>query len=130
MLLLMAFLERDRDNENLRTYQRDRWGMLSRGETCVIELSGLPAHNLQTPRDRESFRPERIEIIRQRMHTHRPALVIMYGLREEEKRHWEEIAPLESTTIEFTPHPTSYGLTNAYWVKLGERLRRQVASRS
>lgn len=40
MLLLMSFLERSKESDSLREYQRDRWGRLS-GETCVIELSGL-----------------------------------------------------------------------------------------
>ena len=50
MLLLATFLERPADNESLRTYQRDKWGTLS-GETCVIELSGLPASSLKIPRN-------------------------------------------------------------------------------
>jgi hypothetical protein len=62
MLLLMAFLERPTDKKSLQTYQRDQWGRLSSGETCVIELSGLPANSFKVPRDRELFRRERIEV--------------------------------------------------------------------
>jgi hypothetical protein len=136
MLLLMAFLERPTSNENLRNYQRDKWGMLS-GDTCVIELSGLAAHSFKVPRDRERFRLERINLIRERMRDHHPELVVMYGTSQRES--WELIAgrafppdnilSLKSTILAFTPHPTSHGLTNAYWGELGERLR-QVGRRS
>ena len=137
ILLLMAFLEKDTDPESLRAYQRDRWGMVSGGETCVIELSGLPANSFKVPRDRKSFREKRIEVIRQRMQTYRPALVVMYGASE--KEYWEELVersfPLNNvlrvgpTIVAFAPHPTSRGQGNAHWKKLGETLR-QEAKRS
>jgi hypothetical protein len=137
MLLLMAFLERPTDKKSLQTYQRDQWGRLSSGETCVIELSGLPANSFKVPRDRELFRRERIEVIRQRLRTYKPALVVMYGLSE--KKHWQEIAGgafppdnlrrVQSTSFAFTRHPISFGLKNGYWVEWGEKLR-EVANRS
>jgi len=79
MLLLMTLLEKPADNERLRTYQRDKWGRLG-GETCVIELSGLPASSSRIARDRETFRQDRIDLIVQRARDHRSALVLMYGL--------------------------------------------------
>ena len=116
MLLLMTFLEKSTDNDRLREYQRDQWGRLE-GETCVIELSGLAAHSFKIPRDRELFRRERIEFIRERMLHCKPALAVMYG--ERDKPHWEAIAgqpfPAEnilkigSITVVFTPHPTTRG---------------------
>jgi len=119
MLLLMAVLEKPTDNESLRIYQRERWGRLSDGETCVIELCGLSANSLKVPRDRELFRAERVQAIRQRMLTYTPELVVMYG---QNQKHWEEIAGssfppdgvirLQSTVLAFTPHPTSYGLVS------------------
>jgi hypothetical protein len=137
MLLLMAFLKRDKGNESLRNYQRDRWGTVIGGETCVIELSGLAARSFRVPRDRRLFRQERIDVIRQRMLTYRPALVVMYGVSE--KEHWEKIAgssfpadnilKLDSTIIAFAPHPVRPGRRrgNAYWAELGERLRQEVS---
>lgn len=43
--LLMGFLGRPTDKKTLLDYQRDLWG-ISTGETCVIELQGLPARVL------------------------------------------------------------------------------------
>jgi hypothetical protein len=133
MVLLMAFRERPTDNEFLRNYQRVEWGTL-RGETCVIELSGLAAHSLEIPRERECFREERIKVIRERMVHYKPELVVMYGVSE--KPHWEAITEQQfltrnilksgPTLIAFTPHPTARGLTNDYWKKLGERLRHEA----
>jgi len=133
MLLLMSILERCADTESLREYQRDRWGRLSGGETCVIELSGLAANNLKVPIDHKLFRQERVDVIRQRMATYKPRLVVMYGVSE--KEHWQELADgdraflpdvilsRQSTLLVFTPHPTKHGLRNTYWSVLGERLR-------
>jgi hypothetical protein len=135
MLLLMAFLKRNTDKESLRNYQRDRWGRLSGGETCVIELSGLAARNFRVPRDRRLFRQERIDVIRQRMLTYRPALVVMYG--RSEKEDFEKIAGCSfpagnilkrgSTIIAFTPQPTARGQRDAWWAALGERLRQEAS---
>lgn len=131
LLLLMTFLGKDTDRDTLRKYQRDEWGTLD-GETCVIELSGLAARNFTVPRDRESFRQERVAVIREKMLQHSPALVVMYGTSEAE--HWTKIAGREfpkenivrigSTIFACTPHPTSYGMTNEYWTSLGVTLRR------
>ena len=138
MFILMAFLERPTDNqgESLYTYQRNEWGR-SGGETCVIELSGLPANSFNVTRDRELFRRQRIDVIRQRMRTYQPALVVMYGKTDE--KHWEEIAEgafppdgirrLRSTILAFTPHPSRPSQLPEYWIGWGEQLR-QTAHRS
>ena len=137
MLLLMAFLARPTDYESLRTYQRDRWGMLNDGETCVIELSGLAANSFAVLRNRDECRSERIAVIRQRIRTYKPALVVMYGKKD--KKHWEEISEgafpdddirrLDSTILAFTPHPSRPTRPREYWTEWGERLR-QVANPS
>jgi hypothetical protein len=138
MLLLMAFSEKLKgeklkDDKILRTYQRDLWGSLA-GETCVIELSGLPARSLNEPRHRELFRPERVDFISGKMRANKPVFVVMYGMSE--KKHWEKIAGRtlskndvwrvepESTIIAaFAPHPVARGTTDQYWIRLGQRLR-------
>lgn len=134
ILLLKTFLNESKDKDSLRAYQRDRWGRLSGGETCVIELSGRPARSFNVPVDREQFRQERISIIRQRMHTHRPKFVVMYGMNG--KVHWENIAgcklvcddvvKLGSTMIVFAPHPNTRGRKDTDWEKLGMKLRREA----
>ena len=139
MLLLMTFLERDTNNDALRTYQRDRWGRLSGGETCVIELSGLAANSLKAPIDHKLFRQKRVDLIRQRIRTYKPSLIVMYGVSEQ--RHWQNIVDDDDTFLPdvilsrpptilvFASHPTKHGATNAYWSELGERLR-QTAIRA
>jgi hypothetical protein len=133
ILLLLTFLIGDReviDNDRLRIYQRDDWGS-EHGETCVIELSALAANSLNVSRDRVSPLESRIALIRDRIRTYRPRLVLMYGKRQRES--WEAIrgdALPGSQTISVsgctifvqTPHPVS-GLRNAHWVALGTELR-------
>jgi hypothetical protein len=135
MLLLMTFVGRQTDEESLSKYQRDEWGRLS-GETCVIELSGLAAKSAKVPRDRKSFRTERIKIIRDKMLHYKPELVVMYGMSE--KPHWEAIAEqrfpsenflkLGSTIVALALHPTTWGngAPDDYWQKLGELLRMEA----
>lgn len=130
MLLLMVYLGKDADIENLRTYQRDHWGMLN-GETCVIELSGVASKNLKTSIDHKQFRQDRIEFIRDKRKHHRPALVIMYGISA--KKDWEQIAghelkegeivQCESTIFGFTRHPVAHRTPDQYWKDFGVRLR-------
>ena len=132
MLLLMAFLGRPIDNESLKTYQRDRWGSLN-GETCVIELSGLPANSFSVPRDRGLFRQERITAICERLRTYKPALLVIYGVRT--KYLWEAgggyspdaLSQVQSTILEFTPHPSRPTRPDSYWIGRGERLRARTA---
>ena len=130
ILLLLTFLNKPADKDNLRRYQRHEWGRID-GETCVIELSGLAANNITIPRDRETFRKQRIEAIRMRMLENRPRLVVMYGATQ--KPNWDEIAnntfPPDNilisneTVMTVTPHPVAHGLKNSYWEKLGRDLR-------
>jgi hypothetical protein len=82
----MAFLEKPTDNESLKTYQRELWGRLN-GETCVTELSGLPANSFDVPRERELFRQERISVMCEKMRTYKPVLVVIYGVGT--RRRWE-----------------------------------------
>jgi hypothetical protein len=47
--LLLTYQGKPNDLEAIRTYQRDQWGSQT-GETCVIELAGLPSPNMRTTR--------------------------------------------------------------------------------
>jgi hypothetical protein len=122
------------DNEDIRDYQRNRWGVKNEnGETCVIELSSLAAPKLAAPGEHDLFRKERIQVIRERMDKHKPAFVVMYGVGQ--KHHWEEIAgaafPTNSilkvgpSVLAFAKAPTSFGLPNSYWLDLAKKLRRK-----
>jgi hypothetical protein len=137
ILLLMSFLQKPGDkkpldNEAVRAYQRDHWGKHG-DETCVIELSGLPARNLNVLRERDAFREERIRFIRQKMLACKPVSVVMYG--HEAKEDYQKIAEMEfypddsgsvrkveSTIFAFAKHPVSWGLRNKYWVELGRKM--------
>jgi len=131
--LLMGFLGRSTNKESLIAYQRDRWGMLDNGETCVIELLGLPAKSLKTPRDRKTFRAERIDVIRDKIRVHRPKLVVMYG--KSHKNSWDQIAlPRafsednvivcdEGTILFYARHPTNGGPARHWWEDRGKMLR-------
>ncbi|GGH05388.1 hypothetical protein GCM10011586_21920 [Silvibacterium dinghuense] len=137
MLLLGTMKNIPTENDALRRYQRDRWGMKD-GETCVIELSGLPAKGFHIKQNRAQFREERIKTIRERMLSNQPSLCVMYGWGN--KPHYEQIvgdaarieqidgfpaafAEVGRTTVVITTHPTAKGVTNRYWQELGVRLR-------
>jgi hypothetical protein len=133
ILLLKAFLNEPLDVEKLRAYQRDRWGRVKLGETCVIELSGLAARSSRVPIDRERFRKERVEIIRERMLHSKPVFVVMYGINE--RPYWEKIAgsrlirdgvvKVGPTMIALAPHPQDHGRRNDDWTKLGKMLQQE-----
>jgi len=144
LLLLMTYLGKldglkgsqkeitEGSREILRHYQKDRWGMLD-GETCVIELSGLAAPNAELALDTRAFLPGRIEHIRGRIRQHRPRLVVMYGLTQ--SKSYEQIAGLSfpdpdrffcsgPSLLVLTPHPAAPSKEgNAYWTRLGSKLR-------
>jgi hypothetical protein len=139
LLALMAFLGRATDRDSRVDYQRDQWGCQP-GETCVIELSGLAAHDLKVERDRESFRSERIQKIKGKISSCRPRFVVMYGKDKNSLRAWDQIlnggsrvaqdgftfAELHrkgSTVYGLAPAPTSFGQKNDNWISLGARLR-------
>lgn len=135
MLFLMTFLGRAADKGSLRNYQRDKWGALydESGETCVIELSGLAARNLNETQDSGEYLQERIEFIRGKIRDHKPTLVVMYGLQQRDS--WEKIAgtsfPPEPknfhrcgpTVLVLVRHPVArYREVNQYWINLGGNL--------
>jgi hypothetical protein len=141
ILLLMIFLGEDADKESLRMYQRKNWGMRD-GDTCVIELFGLPAptfaaHNKLMS---EHFEPEeiecilrgRIDLLSKKILEHRPKFVVMYGRTA--RKQWgkiagrllpdDEVVQIGSTMMLSATHPTAPNKEgDTYWKKLGEKLR-------
>ncbi|HMF53960.1 MAG TPA: hypothetical protein VK593_06395 [Edaphobacter sp.] len=132
MLLLATFLSESSGKEDLRAYQRDRWGS-QQGETCLIELSGLAARSMRVNVERQRFREERIDTIRKRIFENRPVFVVMYG---NEKKYWEQIAGGEltldqpvkygSVLFAFAPHPAKRRRKNEDWIGLGRKLRSEA----
>lgn len=132
ILVLMAYQKkltgnRDIDQSILRDYQRDQWGAATsfadsmKAETCVIELSGLPAKNFAVKRDRELFRAERIEKIRGKLRSKKEGFVLIYS--KSQWKHWKQIADLKLEFLEFAPSPTARGYSDQYWIDIGKRLR-------
>ncbi|MGB7135994.1 MAG: hypothetical protein WBD46_11940, partial [Acidobacteriaceae bacterium] len=86
MLLLLSFQDKSADQRSLRLYQMSRWGAAG-GDTCVLELSGLPAHSYSESRKQKIFeqsksdeiRRQRIAHIQQQIAEHPPRFVVMYG---------------------------------------------------
>ncbi|MGC8549868.1 MAG: hypothetical protein ACP5M4_09230 [Acidobacteriaceae bacterium] len=137
MLFLMTVLGRESDTEALRAYQRTRWGQTKQAETCVVDLSGIPAKSFAAEADHEEYLKQRVWAIRRKMMLsgRPPKVVLMHGLAA--RAHWEEIAgaPLKpdtvvrvgSTLFVMTASPTVPGRKNADWEKLGLTVRRQIA---
>jgi hypothetical protein len=64
ILFLQTFLGRPIEIKDLKRYQANQWGTAdsARGETCVIELSGIASPNLAKWQSRSSFLEERVSI--------------------------------------------------------------------
>jgi hypothetical protein len=137
IVMLKTFLGEPVDNkDDLRSYQRDVWGR-AQGETCVIELSGIAAKNSRALVDRERFKEERVNLIRERMLTYRPKLVVIYGAKD--KQSWAKIAGVHLSSVDtalrsdygliaFAAHPNTRGRRDESWKKLGRELRAAAGS--
>ncbi len=138
-LLLALRSGRPPELEDIRSYQQRCWGMRKNeqeGETCAIELCSLAAPALKfkknVPFDPNCFIGQRSEVIRARIQTYKPKLVVFYGLGHREQ--YQRIAgcafgvgqpvKMGSTCVVLTPHPVSLGLGKSYWLELAARLRR------
>jgi len=151
MILLMAATNRPTHEGFLREYQKTKWGMRD-GETCVIELSGLPAHSYVASKNQrqalfddgqqEGIRAERIKHIQNKIIEEAPKLVVMYGCSE--KKHWEMISQVKfinctdfkvgqsfragQTVFAFTKHPVAFGPTDEQWIEFGTELRKLIGN--
>lgn len=155
ILLLMAFQGvPTKDDEHRdgfqRNYQRNRWGTecLATGETCVIELSGLPANNTKLSKQRpeamrrqleDEIRPTRITRIKNTLKNNpNPKFVAMYGTSQ--KKQWREIAgdntlqpgipkKVGNTIFLISLHPAARyqkGKKVQYWINLGKSLKKEL----
>ena len=137
-LLLSYCGDASYDIERIRGYQVNHWGRLD-GVTCVVELSAVAAPTTTTTDSmRLKFLDERIETLKEKNHTARPAFVLFYGsgfdpvYRQPYLDYWQRLAgvnlskgdpkAVDQTIFCYTDHPTAYGTTNAYWFKLGKTM--------
>ena len=133
ILLLMAYLDKPQERSDPSTYQRDSWGRVDakKGETCVIELLGLPAKGLIGEIEEHGLKLKRTTCIRKMILANKPELAVMYGRSEE--NYWKLIAGpdlprdkvmmLGTTKIIFLPHPNDFGRMDEEWITWGEKLR-------
>jgi hypothetical protein len=134
MITLLEYQGQPATIEERRTYQRLRLGR-AHEETCLIELSGLPANNSTTIRERERFLPARVhrlqEALAAKLKSPLPGFVVMYG--KGSHNHFNSIfgSTLEqdrvvrvgSTVVVLATHPNTRGKTNQDWIALGKALR-------
>jgi hypothetical protein len=141
LLTLLAYKDHEYKNqssvvEDRRSYQRLSLGHAD-GETCLVELSGLPANSSYTIRERERFLPARVRRLRaaltEKLKSPSPGFVVMYGTGSQ--NHFESIfgsalkqdrvVRVDSTVVVLATHPNTRGITNQYWIALGKSLREQ-----
>jgi len=122
--------------ESIRNYQSELWGRmgLPQSETCVVELSGIPARSLGTTVDRETNRCDRLDPLHKEIEKNQPQFVVVYG--KSQHKHWRELWSksgsvnssgdchrMGATKIVFATQPTAHGQTDMDWINLGQRLR-------
>ncbi len=131
ILMLLAFKGEPHNIEEVRAYQRDRWGYKD-GETAVIELNALHAPSITaTGVDRETYRPQRICTIREHLLERPPTFAVFYGRSYQD--YYEQITQAKFDASGFTrcgrticvlvPQPARSGWTNEEWCEIGLRLR-------
>jgi hypothetical protein len=138
--LLKNYLKDDIGHCSLLRYQTLHWGRTN-GDTCITELSGLPADSTARGKslDSERFkdckdrfdelRTNRIKILHDKIQKHNPELVIFYGKTQEQ--HWGKIAgcdlvfrhnvKLNLKTRFFAPHPNARVVAGE-WKEMGRKL--------
>ena len=141
--LLKNYLKEDLGYSSLLCYQNHHWGRTN-GDTCITELSGLPADSSVTGRalDRERFkdckrqldeiRMKRIEELGRKIQKYEPELVVFYGLGQTQGKYWKDIARTElayddvvkagKTAFVWSPHPNTHGRRKEKWKDLGRKL--------
>jgi len=148
--ILLTAEDRDADTDSIRTYQGNELGRRD-GETALLELYPLPAAGLAhwpygeltlLPylRDRKTYlrtlEVKRIRHLQRLIDEHQPSVVIMYGTTYREQ--WERLhgswlrAEAEpelfrgrrgSSQLLLIKHPAAKGVTNDYFVAVGNYVR-------
>jgi len=128
------------DLETMRNYQSLQWGSLS-GETCIIEISGIPARNLKAgvevnkalfePIEHKEVLQKRVDNVCAKLLEHKPEWVVMYGssagehfgrIEESAKALNSSVRPL----LRRSNAPTGPGMANLHWEELGKSLKTTI----
>lgn len=124
------------------TYQIKEWGSAT-GDTCVIELSGLSAHNSREKRERGKYLEQRIARMSQELNGSQE-FVLLYGRTPECDTAWETLS-LGAQQVGSGPrgetisrrgktlylranfHPTGNGQPYEKWKEFGQEVKRLQA---
>lgn len=136
------------DTDAVRSYQIEHLAAPD-GDTCLLELLPLPSpstthwiygdhSDLDVLRDRATYRayvaPKRVAALRALIDAHTPRYVVFVGLSY--VSYWNSVAGAElptrperpvtsadgPTRMVITRHPSSFGVTNAYFEQIGRML--------
>jgi len=119
-------------------YQKHHWGT-ENGQTCVAELSGLPAHNSAVKRNRKKFLSPRLSKLNQFL-TGQQEFVLLYGKTAACETAWEsltqESVPLgrcsrgeavhrkdNTLLVQARFHPADRRQSYEMWNRLGKEVR-------
>jgi hypothetical protein len=139
--LLLAFKGESTNLDAVYEYQQHKLGRLD-GETAVVELGALHAPSLAAEVDRDSFRGERINLLRARLLENQPifALCYGYGFSEQYVRvigldfNAEGFAWCGETLCVLAPGPTSWpplpGSDPSWWIDKGREMRKIIDAHS
>jgi hypothetical protein len=139
--LLLAYKGESTDLDTVYEYQKHQLGRLD-GETAVVDLGALHAPSLAAEVDRQSFRDERITVMRSRMAETQPVFAVCYGYKFAEqytrvvgqKFNADGVAWCGSTLCVLTPGPTSLPPSPAsgprWWMDKGRQMREIVEGRT
>lgn len=135
---------------DLKQYQKDHFGC-ENGDTALLELMPLPSpgtnrwfynawSNLPYLKNRETYLaellPKRIVLLREKIQEHKPPMVIFYGTTYRD--YYENVigSPVRldndlgvffhsdaSTKYLIIKHPAARGVTNQYFINVGEFLK-------
>jgi hypothetical protein len=119
-------------------YQKHHWGTRA-GQTCVAELSGLPAHNFAEKRERSSFLPARLARLSEALNG-KQEFVLLYGKAPACKTAWshltrgavtvghcsrgEEVYRRGDTLlVQARLHPAGNGQSYEIWNRFGKEVK-------
>ncbi len=136
--LLLAYKGQEPTPAAVLDYQHRYLGS-GNGESALVELSGLPARNNGVDVPRMMFRDKRTSLIREQMFQHKPKFAVFYSVDNSKGNKyvdaWEAITGVNplwreepvmvgSTACVMTYHPNGQW-SKAYWVAIGEKLRKR-----
>ena len=123
--LFLQYHELPESTEDIRLYQRDRFG-IEDGDVCVVELSSLAARSLSVERNRVQHRKDRIATLRKRLDKHNPRCLVLYGIDPSSQEAWNaligqkvnvgQMYRLGNSCVVLVKHPQDH-VSDAEWLR-------------